>query len=60
MDFYVWSDRYHDFQLRPESDVICSECGAKSADMTLDQIDRVRGEWMLQCPCGEQFFTHND
>ena len=58
--FFVWSERALDFAPVPVADVRCGECGADWARMNLSLIDRVRGEWMLECECGEQFFTHND
>jgi hypothetical protein len=58
--FYVYSDRINDFVLTDESDVKCPECDTISDNMSLDLIDRVRGEWMLQCPCGEQFYSLDD
>jgi hypothetical protein len=60
MSFYVWSDKLRRFVLTPEHKVRCPECGASSEDMTLDELPTNRGEWLLQCECGEQFFNTND
>jgi hypothetical protein len=60
MQFYVWSDRTRDFILTDENQVFCPECGSNTAKMGLCLIDPIRREWMLECECGEQFYTHND
>lgn len=60
LTFYVWDDRVYDFLTYPLSRVRCIECDTEGDAMELRQMDVVRDAWMLECECGEQYFTHND
>ncbi len=58
--FYVYSNLLYKYVLISLQRLHCPECGMAGKEMMLDELPTNRGEWLLQCECGEQFSNTND